>query len=285
MAEGQKTSGLQFLTVAAAAERLGVSRLRLREAAAAGAIPSQRDNEGRLRLDLTGVTLGDVARPAADTLVDLLFDEVEELQAELAARGAEVAALSDLAGRQDAALAAAEAALSQGAADLARLGAVLDRAMAHLEADVAARERLAGVTERALDRLDDTGAQLAGSLSQTARFEALAARALDAAEAARRPGDAGALGAAADRALALLDDALGRAETEQRRGAETEALLDRALAAGERMEQDLATQAQTITRQQSAVEAALAVSERAVAVAGQAKHAPRKGFFRRLFGI
>lgn len=294
MADGRDTERLQFLTVAEAAARLGVSRLRLRDAAARGLVPSKRDNEGRLRFDLAEVTEAppgaDGPPLAADALLDILFDEVEELQAELSTRDDEVAALSALAARQDAALDQATAALEAKAAAEARLGALLDRALSHLEADADARERLAAVTARALSHLDGAGEGLERSLAQTARFEALLARALDLAEAAGGAdgAEAQALAAAADRAIGLLDGALARAEAEQEKGARAEAMLERALAAGERMERDLAARTAELDKQKQTVEAALAVSERAVALAGagaKTPPAPRRGFLRRLFGI
>ena len=48
-------SHLSFLSLAEAAARLGVSRLKLREAIAKGVVPARRDNEGRWRVDLTAL--------------------------------------------------------------------------------------------------------------------------------------------------------------------------------------------------------------------------------------
>jgi chromosome segregation ATPase len=278
---GDTGDGMQFLTVEEAARRLGQSRLRVREAAARGLLRSRRDNEGRLRVDLPEARAlargGDLG---ADDVLSFLFDEVEDLEATLADRDATIARLTDLAGRQAEALDRADTALGAAEAREARLSGLLDRALGHLEAESDARDRLTDVTDAALARLEATGADLEASLAQTAKFEALLARAVALAE---RDSGAEGLKSTAERAMALLDDALGRAEAGEAAAARRDALLDRALATGERMQADLAEQAARIEKQGAALDTALAMSERAVALAAR-DNAPPRGFWARLFG-
>lgn len=293
MTKMRNQDGLQFLSVSDASQKLGISRLRLREAAARGLIPSKKDNEGRLRLDLTEILEresqleGGTTLPA-EALLDMLFDEVEELQGEIGARDKQIEALSDLAGRQAEALDRAEAALAKVETQNTELHGLLDRALEHLDTDITARERLKGLSERALTLLEGTGNQLEDSLQQTARFEALLERALYMAEAAGTASDkdALALGVTADRALTLLDEALAQVEGQEATGRRAEDLLGRALAAGEQLERDLAERDAVIAKQETTMEAALAVSERAVALASGAQaNGERRSFWRRLLGI
>ncbi len=170
--------GLNFLTVAEGARHLGLTGLRLREVALGGQIPSQHDNEGRLRVDLTGVkALPEVGADAPPldpgALMGLLFDEIEELQADHAAKDRQIAALSDLVVRQGAALEKAGAVLATPAKGAvgreADLIALLDRAMELLEAQAvegetgrqlqATANRAMELLERALKRADDVQVQ------------------------------------------------------------------------------------------------------------------------------
>jgi hypothetical protein len=169
---------LNFLTVAEGARHLGLTGLRLREAALRGQIPSQQDNEGRLRVDLTGVEalpeLGADAAPLdPGALMGLLFDEIEDLQADQAAKDSQIAALSDLVVRQGAALEKAGDVLARPASGpVGRQGeliALLDRAMEHLEAQAVEGEtgrrlqvtanRAMALLERALKRAGDVQVQ------------------------------------------------------------------------------------------------------------------------------
>lgn len=268
-------SGLQFLTVAEAAERLGVSRIKVREAAACGLIPFKRDNENRLRLDISGVGKDALQGGKVDqsALMNLLFDEIEDLSDDLRARSAEIDALSDIADRQ---------------AD------ALDNAASQIERDAADKARLSDLLEL--------------TLSQNARFDALLERALEYAAAGKAAGesDARAMGDTADRAMAMLDKAIGGAEKSRQAtdralqmldvavgGAEqsqqavvrTGDMLDRALQAGERLEGEIARKDREIERKTATVEKVLEMSERAVALAG-ANDAPpqRRSFWQWLSG-
>ena len=75
--------GKQFLTVDKAALILGQNRLRVREAIARGQLQARRDNEGRMRVDLTDLSHvpknGAEPALAPDAMLGLLFDEIEEL--------------------------------------------------------------------------------------------------------------------------------------------------------------------------------------------------------------
>jgi excisionase family DNA binding protein len=278
---------MQFLSVAEAAERLGVSRVKVREGAARGLIPSKRDNQNRLRLDLSDLT-GDVfdrAEGSVDqtALMNLLFDEIEELHDDVLSRSAQVDALCSIANRQADALDSAASQMEQDDADKAHLSDLLARSLAHLEASEGDRgtARLADVSDRALSALEVTGDRLENSLSQNARFDALLERALDyaaigkAAEAA----DAKAMGATADRALQMRDGAISDAEKSHQTVARTGDMLDRALQAGERLEGQIAERDREIENKTATVEKVLEMSERAVALAGAHEPAPHKRSF------
>jgi hypothetical protein len=276
--------GTGFLTVAEAAERLGQSRLRVREAAAKGLLDSRRDNEGRLRVDIPGkIKDWGKGELSPDAIIGFLFDELEELEASNADKDARLAALSDLVARQADALDRADRALGDAETRQDRLSELLDRALSHLETQDRAAARMADVSGRALDRLDRLGDDLEASLSQTARFDALLQRALAVAERDTRPD----LAPATERAFALLDDALSRAEAAEHVTSKSAAMLERALATGERLQAQVEDHQNTIKAQEKTVETALGMSERALAAATATHQAPpaKRGFFKWLFGI
>lgn len=266
---------LHFLTVGAAAEHLGISRLKLREGVARKLIPARRDNEGALRVDLSALAPGVTEQLqssdlSASDLVDMLFDEIEELQGQLATQPRLIALL----GRQADALDRGGAALERAAQDRDRLAALLERALARLEGETP--PALTTVTDRALGLLEHTGARLKTSLQQSARFEALLERALKLSETGA------ALTPTTDRAMDMLERALAEAETARTASGKATALLGRAMDMGERLESDLARKTQTIAQQKGVVEQALAMSERALSAATPSR---RRGFFARLFGL
>ncbi|RVT85389.1 hypothetical protein DXV76_06385 [Rhodobacteraceae bacterium CCMM004] len=240
-----------FLTVGEAAARLGVSRLKLREAVARRLIPARRDNEGQLRVDLDAAPPDLADRLAgsemsAGDLLDMLFDEVEELQAQVAEKDAERLALVGLIERQ---------------AD------ALDRAAALMPGDT-------GGTERALALMETAGARLEASLGQTARYDDLLARAAALAERGA------AAEAGAERAFALLDAAVAaaeRAEGDRTRAAE---MLGRALEGAERLEGELARRDATIAQQQSLIDRVMAMAERAAALAPAPRRRGVLGWFK-----
>lgn len=258
------TDRCEFLTVGEAAERLGLSRLRVREAVARGALRGRIDNEGLLRVDVPDTArIEDGPLDPADVL-GFLFDELEEREALDAAKDARLAALADLSNRQADALDRAGAALEASVIRENRLSDLLDRAMAHLERPDAA-----------------------AALDQTARFDALLTRAIALAEA-RDVADRDKvpdLAPATDRAFGLLEEAVARAEASQSAADQSSALLDRALAAGEDLEAQVTDHARTIARQDQTLQNTLRLSERAVALAaaGEHKRDTQTGFLGWLF--
>ena len=276
MVKRQASAGA-FLTVEEAAGRLGVSRLRVREAAARGLLASRRDNEGHLRIDLPDLPRlapdkGDGLQP--DAIMAFLFDDIEELEAALADRDVAITRLTDLLDRQDSALTRAALALEASEAREARMAGLLDRALTHLDG----QERLAGVADAALTKLEDTAERLDLSLAQTEKLDALLTRAMAMAE----QGEAARHGA--EQALSLLERALAQAEGAQLANRTSEAMLDRALRAGESLRADLDAQKNQLKQQEKSIEAALALSERAAALA-EGRKPERRGFWRRLFGV
>ena len=265
-----KTSpGLQFLSVAEAAARLGLSRLKIREAAARGLLPAQRDNQGQLRVSLAGLTGAqlDLSGQGIDgaALMGLLFDEVEELHEALLIGEAEIEALKALAARQAQALDQAAERIEQDAAEKSRLVDLLARALDHLEAQPGPQreQKLARLSERALQHLETTGEQLESAVAQSGRFDQLLARAVALAEASKAEGadKAAALGEAVERAMVILE---------------------RALAAGGWLEEKLAAKDQEMKAQDRALAQAISVSERALALAGgkpSQRRSPWQGFW------
>ncbi len=145
----------QRLTIGEAAEKLGTSRLRVREALAAGLLTGYRNNQGKWLVDLDTLpasldgTKGDALLP--DRLIELLFDEVEELQQTIEEREATIAQLSALVERQGAALERAVQLAEQrgtggGQAQIRALSETSERALVLLE--------------NALDRLGENAASV-----------------------------------------------------------------------------------------------------------------------------
>jgi hypothetical protein len=163
-----------FLPLAEAAARLGVSRLKLRQAIARGAIPARRDNEGRWRADLSAAPADlSSARPAApEALIEALFDEIEELSAERAEAEAVRDRLAGLVAAQAAALERAVAAAEAQAAEAARLGAVAGGALAAAEAAADRAEAMQSAADRAMALAERASAALAAAQAEAARLEA-----------------------------------------------------------------------------------------------------------------
>lgn len=276
MPADRPSPGLQFLSVAEAAARLGLSRLKIREAAARGLLPAQRDNQGRLRVSLAGLTGAQLdlsgQRTDGAALMDLLFDEVEELHEALLIGEAEIEALKALAARQAQALDQAAERIEQDAAEKSRLVDLLARALDHLEAQPGPQreEKLARLSERALQHLEATGEQLESAVAQSGRFDQLLARAVALAEASKAEGadKTVALGEAVERAMEILARALSQAEADHHATLRSGDMLERALAAGGWLEEKLAAKEQEMKAQDRALAQAISVSERALALAG-----------------
>jgi hypothetical protein len=234
-----------FLRIGAAADLLGVSRLRLREAVACGLIPARRDNEGNLRVDLSNANADRLSRDMArmtgriegPALVDLLFDEIEELQDNAPTDSAQVHALTDLVTRQAAVIERSEGLLSDMAHREGRMLDLLQRAMA-------------------LHEVSRTGSD----------------------------GQAQALGATVDQAFTLLGRAVREAEQTRAAASQATDLLGRAMDAGERLEGELAARDGVISQQDHALERAVDISEKAVALASKDPRPRSRGFWAWLTG-
>jgi excisionase family DNA binding protein len=178
-----------WLSLDEAARRLGVSRLRVREAIAAGALPARRDNHGFWRISLEHAPDAPArlagARVAPQQLVELLFDEIEEMSALLGERSEDVAKLAAIVERQqtlmERMLRLAENAgpAEDGVPDdrLATLHersqGVLDRALAQLETRDAELTRVTGVLDRAMDAATALDAEVARQTDISHRQRAL----------------------------------------------------------------------------------------------------------------
>jgi hypothetical protein len=152
-----------WLSIDEAARRVGVSRLRLREAIAAGLCEARRDNRGSWRVALAADPASlkervEATRAAPDALIGLLFDEIEDVNLLVADRDESMARLNALAARQqeviERALSLAQSA--EATPDTARLAAVEDRSARLIEtalAQLAARDeevvKLTGLLDRA----------------------------------------------------------------------------------------------------------------------------------------
>jgi Tfp pilus assembly protein FimV len=238
MNKGRAANGHQFLPIGEAALLLGVNRLRLREAIAKGLVQSRRDNEGRCRVDLTSAP-DDLEKAMAQTptepaaLIDALFDEVEELQLQVDEREGHLDRMQSLIERQD---------------------GVLERSIDILEKyrdemmrrEAQAPEALAGVSERAMSMLDEVTGKLESTLQENERYRELLARAVNSSEAWSHVGEA-------------------NGEAVEKLGS----LVDRALKAGQLLEQEVAQTRNKLDRQGEIVGKVLEISERAVSVANQ----------------
>lgn len=148
---------VSFLPLTEAADRLGISRLKLREAIAKGVLPARRDNQGDWRVDLTGLEYfphqnkGLYVDP--QVLVTLLFDEIETLTSERDSASTDRDRLATIAGR------ALDAAETQGKAfsgTTERAIVLLDQTVSALEvakAEIAAKNTHIASQSQHLDRL------------------------------------------------------------------------------------------------------------------------------------
>ena len=161
-----------WLSLEEASSRLGVPRLRLREAIAVGVIEARRDNRGFWRVSVQNLAaVRDrvaAARATPAQLMELLFDDVEEATAVLAERESDLERLSAVVERQQAlieqALRLAEGAGSSETSMVAKFAvlnersqALIDRALSGLETRDADLSTTTGMLGRAMDvaaRLD-----------------------------------------------------------------------------------------------------------------------------------
>lgn len=261
-------SGHQFLPIGEAAQLLGLSRIRLREAITKGLLSARRDNEGHLRVDLSAVPkdfdsrlAGEKAQPGE--LLETLFDEIEELQFHVAGRDADIERLTSLLERQDAALERSLELNERGRA------ATSPNQIAKDGSDKA----LADVSERAFVLLDDVADRLETAMAQNDKFRQLVERALYLSErAASGSGDKiEELSGAVERALNLLDRSLQEGESKTEAATRLTELLDRALTTSQQLEEQVQNKVEVINRQEETVGKLLGISERAVGLAGSAQ--------------
>jgi len=186
-----------WLSLDAAAERLGVSRLRLREAIAANAIPAQRDNRGFWRVSLpegAGAAMSRLEQTRADPqqLVELLFDEIEDLNAQIGERAANEERMAALIERQqallDRALSFAEKSGGTGL-DAERVAALNDRSqrlieqtLGKIEARDAELAKLTGLMDRALTTVAGLDAEVTRQADVAVKQQALLERVFQLAE-------------------------------------------------------------------------------------------------------
>lgn len=162
-----------FLPLALAAERLGLSRLKLREAIAKGLVAARRDNEGRHRVDLHAIP-GDLpdqisGTPAApEALMGALFDEIEELTADLDDARTESFRLNQLVEAQAGMLERTVDALEARTAERDALASLSGRALAAAEEAEARATALQGVTDRALTALERATRVIEATAAETA---------------------------------------------------------------------------------------------------------------------
>jgi hypothetical protein len=158
-------SGDAWLSLDEAAERLGVSRLRVREAIAAQAIAARRDNHGFWRVSLSDEAAVSMRRMGGtrvdpQQLVELLFDEIEELNGLMAERAVNEERMAAL---------------------LVRQQSLMERAMAlaeqPTEPDLDAA-RVIKLNERSQQLIEQTLAKLEGRDSELSRLTGLMDRAL-----------------------------------------------------------------------------------------------------------
>jgi uncharacterized coiled-coil protein SlyX len=181
-----------WLSLDEAAALWGVSRLRLREAIAVGALAAQRDNRGAWRV--LGPAPVDFAtlRAPPEKLIEALFDEIEELSGALEERGQEVERLHALTARQQSlierALTLAESAPL--APDIQRLAAIneqsqalAERALTTLETREQALSQMNGLMTRALDTVAGLDAEVARQRETSEKQRALLDRVFELARA------------------------------------------------------------------------------------------------------
>ncbi len=173
------TSG--FLPLAEAATRLGVSRLKLREAIAKGVVQARRDNEGRWRVDLSS-TVPSPLKPAIaaapalpEDLMGALFDEIEELSSDLESSRHMTDRLVTLAGAQADTLDKVTAALEARTIERDRLGDIAGRALAAADEAEARATALKQTTDRAMGLLDRAAGAIERAQAEMARIKADAA--------------------------------------------------------------------------------------------------------------
>jgi methyl-accepting chemotaxis protein len=179
--DGGPDSNDSFLPLGEAAARLGLSRLKLREGIAKGVISARRDNQGHWRVDLSALPTNLKAAinttPALPAdLMSALFDEIEELSADLDTANSLTDRLATLAGTQADTLEKITAALEARTQERDRLGDLAGRALAAADEAETRAARLQQTTDRAMTLLDRAAGAIEGVQADMARIKSDAAQ-------------------------------------------------------------------------------------------------------------
>jgi excisionase family DNA binding protein len=210
--DGGSDSNDSFLPLAEAASRLGLSRLKLREGIAKGVIPARRDNQGHWRVDLAALPASPksaiAAAPALPAdLMAVLFDEIEELSADLDSANSLTERLATLAGAQADTLDRVTAALEARTEERDRLGTIAGRALAAADEAETRAARLQQTTDRAMALLDRAAGAIEGVQAEMARIKA---------DAAQKDAMIAGHGVQLDRLFTLSEQALEKAAAARR---------------------------------------------------------------------
>ena len=225
------------LSVREAAERLGISTVRVRQYIRSGQLRGFRDNRSHWRVMPPLHSRERLAAEAGAELsesdaVDLLVDEILELRDTLGEREERLAQVDALAERQ-------QAALDRAIKTLNGVQAERDAALARAAASEAEAARLRELLARTLDRLEEALARMASEDKQHRSVLTTL-----------------------DRALTLLDSATEALSHERELRGRVETLLAEATARLEVMVADKSTSATLIARREATLERALGLLER-----------------------
>jgi excisionase family DNA binding protein len=166
-----------FLTLTEAAERLGISRLKLREGIAKGVVAARRDNEGQWRVDLQALpsdlprAVAAVAADPAD-LMHVLFDEIADLGTDLAQAQDLTARLAALAGTQGDMIERLTDITEARTHERDQLGRIADQALTAAEEAGGRAAHLQATADRAIGLLDRATHALDGLQTDVARLSA-----------------------------------------------------------------------------------------------------------------
>ncbi|MGI9350049.1 MAG: hypothetical protein ACR2O3_00685 [Rhizobiaceae bacterium] len=237
---------LNFLTVEEAAEKLGISRIRARESVLHGLTPARRDNQGRLRIDLSQVSslqaigLELEARGSIDEteILDLLFDELEELQETVDQKNSDIHHLSQFVERQAMAIRNTEKLLDRQEQQQLQILELLNRCLAQLEQGASRTEKFQRIAQQAIDLLERSEEELASRTYQRQELERLLSGSMAVSEIAVETSARTnkQLSKKLEAALDSADKALQSTEASDEKLRESQALLDRAVTIGERLQ-------------------------------------------------
>jgi len=261
------------ISVREAAERLGISSVRVRHYLRVGRLAGFRDNRGHWRIStpLTSVDelrAGPTIDISAADAADLLVDEIIELKDILAERDGQLARMGALLERQqgaleDAARIAGKERTERRAAEarIAQLSDALSRALA--------------VSEEALTkaaRAEDMNAALRADLSHTSNELARTVERLNQAEAQNK-----SLGQTLERALELLDASTARLALVKESRERVDGFLAESVQQVEALNTEKAAAAELLARREAALERALKLLERMVEAEQRARELRNSG--------